>query len=61
MNYRINVVTAETRNECFTSVCNKDAASGHKGTGMITNGHEIHKNGNFGIQGESKTERALMH
>lgn len=48
-------------NGYFASVFNKDDASGHKGTEMIANGHKIYKNGNFGIQGESKTERAFMH
>lgn len=51
----------KTLNEYFASVFNNDDASGHKGTGMIANGHKIYKNGNFGIQGEGKTERALMH
>lgn len=52
---------SQKRNEYFASVFNKDDASGHKGTEMIVNGHKIYKNGNFSIQGESKTERALMH
>lgn len=52
---------SQKRNEYFASVFNKDDASGYKGTEMIVNGHKIYKNGNFSIQGESKTERALMH
>lgn len=51
----------QKKNYYFASIFNKEAAAGHKGTGTITNGHEIYKNGNFSIQGESKTERALMH
>lgn len=61
MKEKINVVTAKNLKEYFASVFSKDDASGHEGTGMIANGHKIYKNGNFSIQGEGKTERALMH